>query len=247
MLNEAYLGTGITAETDLKGRAHPVFSNWATTEPELQKELEQPILLASRILKAVGLPWLSDFLIDDIFAEVYPGRQPNSCTRPVSPYTKSIVPHAIARHHRVSRAAAREKIKWRRAVQDTLRNELPELIQWQVDKDMFRQKGWNGYTCRHPRGELSLGDIDKYETIKRFDGVSPHGGSRSLTVMIMAEYPARMAELRRQGKAQGEEYLITAFMTTVTLLHEYVMLSYLLEQKHIHVDSYCLLTIYERF
>ncbi|KAI0441531.1 hypothetical protein F4803DRAFT_413486 [Xylaria telfairii] len=85
---------------------------------------------------------------------------------------------------------------------------------------MFRQKGWNGYTCRHPRGELSLSEIDRYETIEEFDRVSLHEDSRNLTILIMAEYPARLAELRREGKARGEEYLLTAFMTTVTLLHE---------------------------
>lgn len=86
---------------------------------------------------------------------------------------------------------------------------------------MFQQRGWNGYTCRHPKGELSLSEMDQYEIVKEFDSLSLYEGSRNLTILVTAEYPARLAELRRQGKARSE-YLITAFMTTVTLLHEYV-------------------------
>ncbi|KAI1420532.1 hypothetical protein F5Y12DRAFT_719486 [Xylaria sp. FL1777] len=212
--------TGITTETNLKGQVNPIFVDWVETKPELQKELEQPILLASKILEAVGLPWLSDFLIDDIFDENYPGRESNGFSIPISAHEKNTTPHSIVRHHRVYRATRERQSKWRAIARDTLRNDLPKLIQWQIDEDIFQQRGWNGYTCRHPRGNLPLGEIDKYETIKKFDGISPQNGSRNLTILVTAEYPTRLAELRRQGKARGEEYLLTAFMATVTILHE---------------------------
>lgn len=96
------------------------------------------------------------------------------------------------------------------------------MIRWQIDREIFKEKGWNGYTCRHPRGDLPLAELDKYETIEKFDSISHHERSRNLTILVMAQYPVRLAELRRQGKARGEEYLLTAFMTTVTILHEYV-------------------------
>lgn len=96
------------------------------------------------------------------------------------------------------------------------------MVQWQIDYDIFQKKGWNGYTCRHPRRSFHLDDLDKHETIEKFDSFSLHERSRNLTILVMAEYPARMMELRGQGKEQSEEYLLTAFMATVTILHEYV-------------------------
>ncbi|KAI0409042.1 hypothetical protein F4802DRAFT_616806 [Xylaria palmicola] len=213
-------GTGIEIEPNLKGPAHPVFANWLETESELQVELEQPVLLASKILKAVGITWLSDFLIDDVFAENYPGREQRSSPEPIFACRECTTPRSILRHRRASWATREKQTKWRRSARETLRKEFPKLIQWQVDKDMFRQKGWNGYTCRHPKGDVPLSEVDKYETIQDFDRVSPHEGARNLTILVMAEYPARLAELRRAGKAQSEEYLLTAFMATVTILHE---------------------------
>ncbi|KAJ2979650.1 hypothetical protein NUW58_g7148 [Xylaria curta] len=213
-------GTDIVTEADLKGQAHPIFANWVETKPELLSELEQPILLASRILEAVGLPWLSDFLVDDVFDECYPGRQQCGRSEPIFAYQGRITPLSIVRHHQSSRATKELQDQWSHHAQGVLRTEFAKLIQWQIDEEMFQQRGWNGYTCRHPRGDLPLSELDRYETIKRFDSVSLHERSRNLTILVMAEYPARLAELRRQGKARGEEYLLTAFMTTVTILHE---------------------------
>ncbi|KAJ8128285.1 hypothetical protein O1611_g5350 [Lasiodiplodia mahajangana] len=213
-------GTDITAEFHLEGRAHPVFADWIEAKPEFHKELEQPILLASKILEAAGLPWLSDFLIDDIFEEDYPGRERSSFSIPMFAQRESIAPHSIVRHHRDPPVPRARQEKWMRSTREVLRNDFPKLVQWQVDEEIFHQNGWNGYTCRHPRGNLPLSEVDKYETIEEFDNLSLHEGSRNLTILIMAEYPARLAELRREGKVQSEEYLITAFMLTVTILHE---------------------------
>ncbi|KAI0966848.1 hypothetical protein F4678DRAFT_475551 [Xylaria arbuscula] len=213
-------GTGIAVEANLKGPIHPVFADWVDTEPELREELEQPILLASKILETVGLPWLSDFLIDDIFDENYPGRERGSSVLAVSAHETKTTPYSIVRRHGAYGATREQKRKWRESARDALQNDLPKLVQWQVDKEIFQQRGWNGYTCRHPRGDLPLSEIDKYETIEKFDSISAHEGSRSLTILLAAEFPARLAELRRQGKAQSEEYLLTAFMAAVTMLHE---------------------------
>ncbi|RWA10030.1 hypothetical protein EKO27_g5084 [Xylaria grammica] len=210
----------VAEEPNLKGEIHPVFSNWMASESNLHEELEQPILLASKILEAAGLPWLSDFLVDDIFDEHYPGRECGGYSIPTPAHGKRTTPHSIVRRLRVSRAIREKRVHGRGTAWDTLRNDFPKLIQWQLDEDMFKERGWNGYTCRHPRGDLPLSEIDKYETIKKFDSISSHEGSRNLTILVMAEYPARLAELRHQGKARSEEYLLTAFMATVTLLHE---------------------------
>lgn len=43
---------------------------------------------------------------------------------------------------------------------------------------------------------------------------------RLMTVLVMEEYTTRMRELARQGREGGEEYLLTAFMMAVTMLHE---------------------------
>ncbi|KAK5634538.1 hypothetical protein RRF57_010252 [Xylaria bambusicola] len=214
------IGTGITTGTDLQGQVHAIFTNWVGLTSEIREELEQPILLASRILEACGIPWLSDFLIDDIFDENYPGTQRDNFVISIPGHENQRCPHSIVRHDRAYRATREKRDKWRAAARDALQNDLPSLIQWQIDKDIFHERGWIGYTCRHPRGDLPLSEIDKYETIEKFDSVCLHEGSRNLTILVTAEYPARLAELRRQGKAQSEEYLLTAFMVTVTILHE---------------------------
>ncbi|KAI1825318.1 hypothetical protein F4861DRAFT_205358 [Xylaria intraflava] len=211
------VGTGITAEACLQGHIHPIFARWVKARPEFHRELEQPILLASKILEATGLPWLSDFLIDDIFDEAYPGRERDGHLKLTRETT---IPHSVVRHSRAPWATLEKKAEWVGSARDTLRKEVSKLIHWRIDENMFQEKGWNGYTCRHPRGDLPLSELDRYDTIKQFDRISTHEGSRSLTIMIMAEYPARLAELRRQGKSRSEEYLLTAFMVTVTLLHE---------------------------
>ncbi|KAI1365493.1 hypothetical protein F5Y08DRAFT_174280 [Xylaria arbuscula] len=215
------IGTRIASKADLEGEIHPIFNNWVGVNSELYRELEQSMLLASRLIEANGLSWLSDFLVDDIFDEDYPGREHgNSFVSNLASEKNSVCPHSIVRHDRAYRATRANRSSWRATAQKCLRNELPSLIQWQIDEDIFHERGWIGYTCRHPRNDLPLSEIDKYETIRRFDDVCSHQGSRNLTVLITAEYPTRLAQLRRQGKAQGEEYLLTAFMATVTMLHE---------------------------
>ncbi|KAI1813722.1 hypothetical protein GGS20DRAFT_464471 [Poronia punctata] len=206
------IGTGIKSEASLEGQVHPALGNWDATRADLWAELQQPLLLASRILETVGLPWVSDFLIDNIFDTNYPGS--------VAATSTSSPPYSIVRHHKASWADAERRARWNDSAQDRLRDEFPKSIQWQIDDEIFQKRGWNGYTCRHPRGAFSLEDLDNYHTIRRFDKISPHEKSRNLTALVMAEYPTRLAELRRQGKAQSEEYLLTAFMTTVTILHE---------------------------
>ncbi|KAI0192477.1 hypothetical protein F4808DRAFT_376561 [Astrocystis sublimbata] len=213
-------GTGITLKPDLEGQAHPMFANWTANEPNLYQELKQPILLASKILETAGLTWLSDFLVRDIFGEDYPGREATGISGTAVAYEDSKIPCSIVRYHTASWATPRIQSKWRQHTRDKLSIQFPKLIKWQIDGIMFQQKGWNGYTCRHPRGDLPLDDIDQYENIKTFDEQSPDQDLRSLTILIMAEFPARLAELRRKGEAQGEEYLLTAFMATVTILHE---------------------------
>ncbi|KAI8633319.1 hypothetical protein F5Y19DRAFT_295961 [Xylariaceae sp. FL1651] len=214
------IGTNIRTRANLQGQVHPILADWVEPIPELRKELEQPLLLASKILEAIGLPWLSDFLIDDIFDDGYPGGEPSHNSKPTSAYEKAVVPQSIVRHHRASWVADEQKSEWTDSTRAQMRTELPRLIQWQIDEDIFQEKGWNGYTCRHPRGDLPLSELDQYETIEIFDTICLHERSRNLAILVMAEYPARLAELRRQGKAQSEEYLLTAFMTTVTILHE---------------------------
>ncbi|RYP36434.1 hypothetical protein DL767_003397 [Monosporascus sp. MG133] len=153
------------------------------------KELEQPLLLAGKILEAAGLPWLSDFFIEDVFDEAYPGLE--------------------------NRAAPR----WLDDTRREIGNEFARSLEWQLDGAMFRERGWVGYTCRHPRGEMELDDLDTFETIARYDA-RKEGRYRTMSILVMAEFPARLRDLREQGREEGEEYLLTAFMTAVTLLHE---------------------------
>lgn len=97
---------------------------------------------------------------------------------------------------------------------------MANALTWQLDEDIYREKGWVGYTCRHPRCELPLDELDRYENIEWWDRGCEDDRWRNLTVLLTTEFPARMAELRRQGKEHSDEYLLTAFMTTMTLLHE---------------------------
>ncbi len=161
-------------------------------------------------------------------------------------------PHAIIRHHHAAWACPEAlRRKW---LDDARRglggaggdDELARSVEWRLDRAMFRERGWVGYTCRHPRpAGMGLGELDRPETIARFDrlGASSGGGGggggnndndraekvgwggekrryRDLSVLVMAEFPARLRELGRLGRGHGEEYLLTAFMTTVTILHE---------------------------
>ncbi|KAI0014371.1 hypothetical protein F4779DRAFT_7854 [Xylariaceae sp. FL0662B] len=217
------IGTAKRWRSDLQGEIHPVFANWVKTDSAVRKELEQPLLLASRILETAGLPWASDFLVDDIFDAAYPGQEPScsfkSARRPRDSGSRA-APRTIVRHHRTPWATSQMKEEWLGSTKDQLRNQMARAITWQLDGDMFRAKGWVGYTCRHPRGDLGLDELDRYETIERFDHACQDRRYRSLTILLTAEFPIRLAHLRQQGKEQGEEYLLTAFMAAVTILHE---------------------------
>ncbi|KAI1327136.1 hypothetical protein F5Y16DRAFT_421142 [Xylariaceae sp. FL0255] len=213
------VGTNFATKPDLNGDVHPVFTNWTRTESELRSELEQPILLASKLIEAAGLPWLSDFNIDDIFDDLYPGRN-KIHSHYFGQFDRTVIPQSIVRHHRAPWASDDHKRQWKDSTRALLKVDMPGLIHWQLDREIFPKNGWNGYTCRHPRGDLPLSELDKYETIEKFDSICLHERYRSLTILLTSEFPARLAELRRQGKADGEEYLLTAFMTTVTILHE---------------------------
>jgi hypothetical protein len=156
---------------------------------------------------------MSDFLIDDIFDKQYPGQERCSCLRPRCQQT---APQTIVRHHRASWATPELKKTWLKQASEYLRDKLPSSIEWQLDSEMFKEKGWVGYTCRHPRGDLALGELDKYEMVQRCDQSCKDLGYRRLTLLLMTEYPERMKRLSNGS----EERLLTAFMATITILHE---------------------------
>ncbi|KAI0840930.1 hypothetical protein F5Y06DRAFT_233499 [Hypoxylon sp. FL0890] len=219
------VGTTSPRDLNLQGAIHPVFANWVDTDPELRRELEQPLLLASRILEAAGLPWISDFLAHDVFTEDYPGRKPSSrCSFGQSTAEprdgNEAVPRTIVRHHQATWASPEVKEEWNETAEKRLRNEMASALTWELDADMFREQGWIGYTCRHPLCGLPLDQLDRYETIEWWDKGCEDDRWRNMSILMTAEFPKRLAELRRQGKEQSEEYLLTAFMTTITILHE---------------------------
>ncbi|XXG98544.1 hypothetical protein Hte_004869 [Hypoxylon texense] len=217
------IGTTKSRNLNLRGDIHPVFTNWADIDPVLAREMEQPLLLASRLLEDAGLPWVSDFLAHDIFTESYPGRNPScrcSFGSTFSGNGREVVPQTIVRHHSASWATPEHTDEWLRTTRRQLEGQMANAITWQLDADMYHEKGWLGKTCRHPRCELPLDELDRHENIEWWDRGCEDGRWRNLTILVTTEFPARMAELRRQGKEHGEEYLLTAFMTAMNLLHE---------------------------
>ncbi|KAI1806163.1 hypothetical protein F4811DRAFT_169433 [Daldinia bambusicola] len=219
------IGTTEPRRLNLRGKIHPVFSNWKDLHRELRRELKQPLLLASRLLEAAGLPWASDFLAHDVFVKGYPGRNPSCrCSFTHSAAARAddneMVPRTIVRHHRAAWASPHLKGRWTRIAESKLRGEMSNSIRWELDEDMFRERGWAGYTCRHPRNGQTLEELDKYETIRRWDRKFENRRRRNMSILVSAEFPKRLAQLRCEGKGQSDEYLLTAFMTAVTLLHE---------------------------
>lgn len=63
---------------------------------------------------------------------------------------------------------------------------------------------------------------DRPNTIGMEDMKSKAAGamSRCMTILVMKEYASRLQMLRQLGRFGDEEYLFTAFMAAVTLLHE---------------------------
>ncbi|KAI1481542.1 hypothetical protein F4774DRAFT_407850 [Daldinia eschscholtzii] len=223
--NREELRTTEPRRLNLRGKIHPVFSNWKDINKEQRRELKQPLLLASRLLEAAGLPWASDFLAHDIFVKGYPGRKP-SCR---CSFTHSAAagidqneaePRTIVRHQRAVWASSHLKARWTRTAERKLKGEMSSAIRWELDEDMFRERGWAGYTCRHPRNGQTLDELDKYEAIRRWDKKCEDHRRRNMSILVTTEFPKRLAQLRCEGKEQSEEYLLTAFMTAVTLLHE---------------------------
>ncbi|KAK7956784.1 uncharacterized protein PG986_006006 [Apiospora aurea] len=194
----------------LEGAVHPVFENWATVDSELYEELSQPLLLASRIIEnSLALEWISDFFIDDIFSKDYPGAQLSQPQGGINNKGNS-TPYSIARHHIAPWASPEQKRLWLDNVSQEMSHGIAKSITWQLDADMFSQKGWSGYTCRHRRDNpfIPLGSKASRRGIY-------------LTVLLMAEYPARLRDLRKKGLGGSEEYLLTAFMATITILHDH--------------------------
>ncbi|KAI0484663.1 hypothetical protein GGR56DRAFT_680300 [Xylariaceae sp. FL0804] len=227
-------GTGCDKKPNLQGEVHPVFATWAQTDPDLRGELEQPLLLASRLLESSGLLWLSDFVVDDVFDELYPGRaQKGGSQKSSEEEGRRAAPEIIVRHHRAPWATPELRRQWLDVTRSLLKGELAESIRWELDGKMFQEKGWVGYTCRHPRGQLPLEELDRYETIERSDREGPRDSPRKMTILVAEEYPRRLGELRHQGGAGTEEYLLTAFMAAVTILHELGHAAYWRDRRHL--------------
>ncbi|KAI1342315.1 hypothetical protein F5Y15DRAFT_299425 [Xylariaceae sp. FL0016] len=220
------VGTISPRKLDLQGEIHPVFANWVKTGHDLRLELEQPLLLATKILEAAGIPWLSDFLIDDIFDPSYPGRGSCCSIRAALGLPEDTVPQTIVRHQRAPWVTPEMKAKWLDLTNQHMRNGLARSLTWEIDGEMFQEKGWVGYTCRHPRGGMPLNEVDRFETIERFDFECENQKFRRMSILLMAEYPRQLAELRSRGRQNSEEYLLTAFMTAVTILHEFGHVAY---------------------
>ncbi|KAK8059708.1 hypothetical protein PG996_009638, partial [Apiospora saccharicola] len=210
----------------LEGTVHPVFQNWTTADAEFYEELRQPLLLASKILDTdVALEWISDFIIDDIFSRDYPGAQHPHAYNCIG-IQQNLTPYSIARHHKASWASPEKRKFWLDRASRKMSHGIAKSVTWQLDADMFLRKGWSGYTCRHRRNSSSipipLDELDSYATIEAEDRACREQGlsQRHLTILLMAEYPARLRELREKGDGSSEEYMFTAFMAAVTILHE---------------------------
>ena len=218
-----YLPTGNMC---LEGTVHPVFQNWTTADAEFYEELRQPLLLASKILDTdVALEWISDFIIDDIFSRDYPGAQHPHAYNCIG-IQQNPTPYSIARHHKASWASPETRKFWLDRASRNMSHGIAKSVTWQLDADMFLRKGWSGYTCRHRRNSSSipipLDELDSYATIEAEDRACREQGlsQRHLTILLMAEYPVRLRELREKGDGSSEEYMFTAFMAAVTILHE---------------------------
>ena len=235
----ASTGTGIRAPPNLDGEIHPVFRNWVGSGGEddenssLRDELHQPLLLATRLLEFAGLTWLSEFCIDDVFGSIYPGQNVNLNAKRAKPsregYDEDNTPKVIARHHRAAWLSPQLAKVWLDATAHELRTTVPNCVQWKLDTEIFPTRGWVGYTCRYSpgpqKGGLSGSEtaaLDFPEAIRVSDERARTRGARSrlLTVLVMEGYASRLRALRRLGLVGGEEYLCTAFMAAVTMLHE---------------------------
>ncbi|RYP02956.1 hypothetical protein DL764_005482 [Monosporascus ibericus] len=184
------------------------------------KEPEQPLLLAGKILEAAGLPWPSDFFIEDAFDEAYPGlREPNCSGSAPLRGERGRLPQAIIRHHRAAWGSPRLKQRWLDDTRRDIGDEFARSLEWQLGGAMFRERGSVEYRCRHPRGEMELDGADTFETIAKYDARN-EGRYRAMPILAKAEFPARLRDLREQGREEGEEYLLAAFMTAVALMHE---------------------------
>ncbi|KAK3353612.1 hypothetical protein B0T25DRAFT_217826 [Lasiosphaeria hispida] len=192
---------------------------------------------------------MSEFFIDDIFSSSYPGQRLSPPYHSIKGneelrWQTQTTPDVIVRHHRAPWKTPRLAQRWLASAAYLLRTQLPEYLEWQLDPDMFTTFGWVGYTCRHryrPRhtsatARAGLGDVDKDDdletdgplqldhpnTIRTADQKAQKEGAkgRPITVLVMIEYAKRLSELRQLDQVGDEEYLLTAFMCAVTVLHE---------------------------
>lgn len=185
------------------------------------------------------LEWVSDLVVEDIFDEGYPGRDttgvqprqqlycPHPNPAPTSmPANTPSPPQSIIRHHRAPWATAEQRRSWRAEAAGELRRlGASGCVSWQLDGEMLGARGWAGHTCRHPRQQgVPLGALDDAAAVRAWDRWARDGErrrERPLTLLLAVEFPARLRAL----PPCGAEYLRTAFMAAVTILHEYVRLS----------------------
>ena len=117
-------------------------------DAKLLQELQQPLLLASRILDTdPALEWISDFTIDDIFSKGYPGArspQEQACLGA----QKDITPYSIARHHRASWATPEQRKIWASETSQVTSRQIAKSITWQLDADMLVQMPKDALTSK---------------------------------------------------------------------------------------------------
>ncbi|KAK4160768.1 hypothetical protein QBC43DRAFT_110854 [Cladorrhinum sp. PSN259] len=222
--------TNVQSNPTLSNPIHPIFSNFIPPpdDPHLLQELTYPLRLATLLLQSAGLPWLSEFVITDIFSPTYPGYDPSSQT-----------PNVIVRHHNHKSSPEQQKREWINLAHQTLLSSIsPQEIQWRLDPDILPQNGWVGYTARQQHPLLSGIDLARFDTpvvIKHRDLYTTHAPScshsshsshdndshsdsekRHLTILVMTQYALHLRHL----PTGSEEWLFTAFMCANTLLHE---------------------------
>ncbi|KAK3997395.1 hypothetical protein QBC44DRAFT_303600 [Cladorrhinum sp. PSN332] len=221
------LDTNITSNPNLSNPIHPLFSNFTVSagdDPTLLGELTLPLRLATLLLQCAGLPWLSEFFIQDIFSPTYPGYDPDLQT-----------PSVIVRHHK---ASSHKKAQWIKSTSERLLSIPPSEIEWRLDSDILPTYGWVGYTARQQQQQqqqqqsssgsgswsgsgpgIQLARNDTPQNIKQSDFETSfylRKKSRCLTVLVMEQYASHLRWLEKGS----EEWLFTAFMCCGTLLHE---------------------------
>lgn len=207
-----FLDTNITSHPTLSNKIHPIFTNFAypKDDPSLLEALRPSLQLATLLLESAGLPWLSEFCISDIFSPSYPGRCPDLET-----------PLVVVRHHNASWATPDLRTGWLKMTDKKLKEANPQEIVWRLDGEIFRARGWIGYTARQQdpsKKGIELVGLDTPAEVRRKDweAWSQGRGGRCLSVLVMRQY----AEHLRALENGSEQWLWIAFMCAATLLHE---------------------------